>query len=403
MYLKHLSLENFRNYARLELALPPGPSVVVGGNAQGKTNLLESIYYLATTKSFRASTDREVINWLANDQDPAFARLVGTCERERGPVEVEVVVKAERPSANGEQSSTTTKRIRVNKAVRRAFDLIGQINVVMFTPQDIDLVSGSPLLRRRYIDVTISQVDNQYFRTLARYNKVVLQRNHLLRHIRDRHTRPDQLEFWDEEMIKSGSSLVVQRRKAVEELNELAEEYHRHLTGTSERMHVLYRPSVDLERFGEGVIDLMTDPQATVERAFREQLHHLRGRELMQGVSLVGPHRDDMVFLIDGMNVNLFGSRGQQRTVSLSLKLAESDYLCRHAGEEPILLLDDVLSELDEARRNFLAQTVRNGQQVILTGTDLHAFPAGLVRGAQVFEVCNGAVTVLDRIATGQE
>jgi DNA replication and repair protein RecF len=326
-----------------------------------------------------------------------FARLVGLCERTRGQIEVEVTVKADRPDLlAADAPALTSKRIRLNKSVRRAIDLIGQINVVMFTPEDIELVSGSPLLRRRYIDVTISQIDTQYCRTLGHYNKVLVQRNHLLRHIRDRRTRPEQTEFWDEEVIKAGTFLTVQRRRAVEELNELAEGYHRQLTGTGERLAVLYKPSVDLERHQADAVNLMADPSATVGRAFREQMRQNRPRELAQGVSLVGPHRDDLQFLIDGMNVNLFGSRGQQRTVSLSLKLAESDYLRRHAGEEPILLLDDALSELDEARRNFVAATVKKGQQVILTGTDLSAFPTRFLGDAQILRVENGAVAPLD-------
>jgi DNA replication and repair protein RecF len=262
----------------------------------------------------------------------------------------------------------------------------------MFTPQDIGLVTGSPLLRRRYLDVTISQVDHQYVRTLAHYNKVLLQRNSLLRQVRDHHARADQLEFWDEEMVKSGAPLLLRRRRAVEELGELAEGFHRQLTGTSERLRMLYRPSLDVEGVLNGVADVMADPTPTVARAFREQLHRGRGREVAQGMSLLGPHRDDLVFLIDQVNVNLYGSRGQQRTVALSLKLAESSFLQGHAGEKPILLLDDVLSELDEPRRNFLVDTIHNGQQVLVTGTDTHAFPPAFLERATRFDVRAGSI-----------
>ncbi len=392
MHLAHLSLENFRNYARLELDLPAGVVVLVGGNAQGKTNLLEAIYYLATSRSFRASSDREIVNWLAWEQEPAYARLAGRCERAGGPVEVEIAVRLERPQlANPEAGPTTVKRIRVNKTARRAIDLIGQINVVMFTPQDIDLVGGAPLLRRRYLDVTLSQMDPQYCRALARYNKVLLQRNHLLRQVRDQRARADQLEFWDEEMVKAGALITLRRRRAVEELNALAEHYHRQLTGTSERLRVLYRPSLEVDLFPEGA-DPAADPSATVARAFRDLLRRGRPRDVAQGVSLVGPHRDDLSFLIDQVNVNLYGSRGQQRTVSLSLKLAESRFLHEHAGEKPILLLDDLLSELDEPRRNFVVDALKNGQQVLVTGTDLHAFPSHFLAEATLLRVCNGTI-----------
>lgn len=393
MRLTHLSLENFRNYARLEIDLPAGVSVLLGDNAQGKTNLLEAIYYLATSKSFRATSDREVINWLALEQLPAYARLEGLCERASGPVEVEIALRADRSDGQpGESTAGILKRIRVNKSPRRALDLIGQINVVMFTPQDIGLVSGAPLLRRRFLDVTISQIDHHYVRALSHYGKVLLQRNHLLRQVRDRHTKPDQLEFWDEELVKAGTQITLRRRKVVEELNELSESYHRQLTGTGEHLRVTYRPSLDLEAYLEGVADLMADPTPTVARAFREHLRRGQAKEIAQGVSLLGPHRDDLCFLIDQVNVNLYGSRGQQRTVSLSLKLAESAFLQGHSGEKPILLLDDVLSELDEPRRNFVVETIHNGQQVLVTGTDTHAFPAAFLDRATIFAVRAGAI-----------
>lgn len=393
MYLTHLSLENFRNYARLDLDLPAGVSVLLGDNAQGKTNLLEAIFYLATSKSFRATSDREIVNWLAMETPPAYCRLVGCCERKRGPVEVEVALRVDRPEiGNGDGAKGILKRIRVNKTPRRALDLIGQINVVMFTPQDIGLVTGSPLLRRRYLDVTVSQVDQQYVRALAHYNKVILQRNHLLRQVRDRHARADQLEFWDEEMVKAGTYITLRRHKAVEELNELAEGFHRQLTGTGERLRMTYRPSVEVEAVLNGVAEVLADPSPTLSRAFREQLRRAHAREVAQGASLLGPHRDDLVFLIDQVNVNLYGSRGQQRTVSLSLKMAESSFLEGHAGEKPILLLDDVLSELDEPRRNFVVDAIGNGQQVLVTGTDTHAFPPAFLEKAARFHVRAGAI-----------
>ena len=392
MRLAHLSLENFRNYVRLEIDLPAGVGVLVGGNAQGKTNLLEAVYYLATTKSFRATSDREIINWLATEQSPSYARLAGRCERARGAAEVEIAVRLDRPAA-GDAAPAVAKRIRINKTAKRAIDLIGQVNVVMFTPQDIDIVSGAPLLRRRFLDMTIAQVDGEYCRTLAHYNKVLLQRNHLLRQIRDRRARPDQLEFWDEEMVKAGSLLTLRRRRAVVELDELAEDYHRRLTGTGERLRMIYRPSVDLSPHLDGVVDLMADPSATVGRAFADHLHRSRAREVAQGMSLLGPHRDDLLFLIDEASVNAYGSRGQQRTVSLSLKLAESSFLHEHAGEKPILLLDDVLSELDEPRRHFVVEAIKNGQQVLVTGTDLRAFPRRFLAEATVFGVNNGTIS----------
>lgn len=393
MHLSHLSLENFRNYSRLELDLPPGTAVVFGRNAQGKTNLLESIYYLATSKSFRASSDKEVINWLAQGEEPAYSRLVGLCQRAAGPAEIEIALRLERGElGGGEQLPSLSKRIRVNKVARRAIDLIGQMTVVNFSPQDIEIVDGAPQLRRRYLDVTISQVDSEYCRTLAHYNKVVLQRNHLLRQMRDRRAKGDQLEFWDEEMAKDGAFIAQERRRATEELNELAGEFHRRLTGTAERLRLAYRPGFAWKPALESVTDVMSSPAAALARSLREQMRRLQAREVAQGVSLLGPHRDDLAFVIDQASVTLYGSRGQQRTVALSLKLAESAYLQRHTGEKPILLLDDVLSELDQERRDFVVETIKDGQQVVLTGTELRAVPRALLAEATLLEIAKGAV-----------
>ncbi|MHB1132887.1 MAG: DNA replication/repair protein RecF [Chloroflexota bacterium] len=393
MHLAYISLENFRNYSRLELDLPPGLAVVYGRNAQGKTNLLEAIYYLATSKSFRAGSDREIVNWLALSQEPAYTRLVGRCERRGGVVEIEVAVRLDRGDPTAlEQTALTSKRIRINKVARRAIDLIGQMTVVHFTPQDIEIVEGAPQLRRRFLDITISQVDSEYCRTLAHYNKVVLQRNHLLRQIRERHARADQLEFWDEELARAGAFIAVRRGRAVEEINELAAEYHHSLTGTTERLRVTYKPGFDWRPDAAAAAEVMADPTATLARSLREQVRRLQAREIMQGVSLLGPHRDDLAFAIDQANVTLYGSRGQQRTVAVSLKLAESTYLERQGGEKPLLLLDDVLSELDELRRNFLVEAISNGQQVVLTGTELGAIPSALLAQATLLEVANGAV-----------
>ncbi|MCL4464668.1 MAG: DNA replication/repair protein RecF [Chloroflexi bacterium] len=393
MHLSHLSLENFRNYSRLELDLPPGTAVVFGRNAQGKTNLLESIYYLATSKSFRASSDKEVINWLAQGEEPAYSRLVGLCQRAAGPAEIEIALRLERGElGGGEQLPSLSKRIRVNKVARRAIDLIGQMTVVNFSPQDIEIVDGAPQLRRRYLDVTISQVDSEYCRTLAHYNKVVLQRNHLLRQMRDRRAKGDQLEFWDEEMAKDGAFIAQERRRATEELNELAGEFHRRLTGTAERLRLTYRPGFAWKPALESVTDVMSSPAAALARSLREQMRRLQAREVAQGVSLLGPHRDDLAFVIDQASVTLYGSRGQQRTVALSLKLAESAYLQRHTGEKPILLLDDVLSELDQERRDFVVETIKDGQQVVLTGTELRAVPRALLAEATLLEIAKGAV-----------
>ncbi len=439
MYLTHLSLTNFRNYARLELELPSQSVIVVGDNAQGKSNLLESIYFLATARSFRAGSDRELINWLALEGESPFARLVAGIQKEHSVLRVEIAIKEEgkRPNgANGALMPAVSKRVKVNNVARRAIDLIGQVNVVMFSPQDIDLVSGSPQLRRRYLDVTISQVDPRYCRTLAHYNKVLLQRNHLLRQIREKHSNPDQLLFWNQELANAGAYIILQRLETVATLNELAFGLHRKLTGSQERLHIVPRLSLENGVASESVVpsdavspirvikeasgspmgrgtinpmevtpgsiaDMLDQRMhtatleakvAAIAEVFLRQLAHYQQREIAYGVSFVGPHRDDLAFLVDDRDMNTFGSRGQQRTVALSLKLAEMEFMRKRTGEEPILLLDDVASELDAQRRCHVIEAIRTHQQVIMTTTDVHALDGELLTNPRVLRVENGAV-----------
>jgi len=309
MRLTHLSLYNFRNYTRLELDVPPGVTVLLGDNAQGKTNLLEAIYYLATSRSARAGADRELINWLSAEQEPLpYTRLVGRVERASTSLTLEVTVSQQ--SGNGQRFQ---KQVRLNGVGKRAMDLLGQLNVVLFLPQDVDLVSGPPGLRRRYLDATLCQIDPHYCRTLAGYNQVVTQRNALLRDMGERGGDPGQLAFWDERLTSLGSYLVAQRQEAIALLDELAGDVHRRLTDDLERLHLQYFPSIDLQN---------ERTAAHIQAVYETQLKSLRPRELGAGVTLAGPHRDEMRFLIDGMDAGVYSSRGQQRTAALAVKLA---------------------------------------------------------------------------------
>lgn len=375
MQLTHLSLFNFRNYVRLELDLTPGITVLLGDNAQGKTNLLEAIYYLATSRSPYAGADRELINWLSVEQEPLpYARLVGRVARGGNTALLEITVIQQ--SENG---SRYQKQMRLNGVGKRAMDLLGQLNVVLFLPQDVDLVFGPPSLRRRYLDATLCQIDAHYCRTLAGYNQIVTQRNALLRDIADRGGDQSQLAFWDERLVSLGSYLVAQRREAIAVLDNLARDIHNQLTDGSERLLLQYVPSLDLQ-------DERTPAEVLV--AFEAQLRSLRPRELGAGVTLTGPHRDELRFLINGVDAGVYASRGQQRTAALALKLAEVEMMRRATGEQPVLLLDDVLSELDVHRRQFLIRELTGGQQqAIVTTTDLRSLPDAFLQGCRLWRV----------------
>lgn len=390
MRLTHLSLHNFRNYVRLDLDLEPGVTLLVGDNAQGKTNLLEAIFYLATSRSPQAGADREVVNWLAIEQEPLpYTRLVGKLIRGSGELAIEITLVQQ--ENNGDRYR---KQIRINGVAKRAMDLLGQLNVVLFLPQDIDLVSGSPGGRRRYLDVMLCQVDPAYCRALSRYNQILSQRNALLRDLRERgRNGPEQqMAFWDEQLAEHGSRLVASRGQAVEMLGALAHEVHRELTAGEGRLQTSYEPSLE----AEGLED-----STEIEAAFREQLVSLREREMAAGMTLVGPHRDDVRFLIDeaqqAYDAGVYGSRGQQRTIALALKLAEVEFMRRRTGEQPVLLLDDVLSELDGHRRAFLMHALENGaQQSILTTTDLRFLPPAFLRRCRLWRVVLGRLREIE-------
>ncbi len=381
MRLIHLTLHNVRNYVRLEIDLPPGLTVLWGDNAQGKTNLLEAIYYLATSRSLHAGADRELVNWLAVEQEPLpYARLVGRVARQEGEVSIELTLTRQE---NNE--GRYRKQIRLNGVPRRAMDLLGQLTVVLFMPEDIDLVFGPPSLRRRYLDATLCQIDPAYCQALARYNQVVTQRNALLRDLQERSGDPGQLIFWDERLVEHGAVVIARRQQALLALDGLAHTIHAQLTDGAELLRLRYLPGVRIE--GEETV-------SGIAARFQAQLAAWRGREMAAGMTLLGPHRDEMRFLINKADAGVYGSRGQQRTAALSLKLAEVELMRRETGEFPLLLLDDVLSELDAQRRRFLLAWLDQGpEQAILTTTDLHSLPETFLQHCRLWRVQMGRLS----------
>ena len=398
VYLKHLSLANFRNYVRLELELLPGITLVQGENAQGKTNLLEAIYYLAAARSPYATADRELINWLAEEEDLTFARLVGQTQKADTLQRLEItLLKEPSPEAN---ARSLKKQIRINGVPKRILDLIGQLNVVFFLPQDIDLVAGSPSVRRRYLDATICQFDPVYCRILRRYNRVLTQRNHLLRQLQERRNSPDQLRFWDEKLAEDGTHVVARRREVIAKLGELARAIHLELTGQDEHLSLHYEPSVRMPEKpyqmplglgSEGGLGVRHS-ESSIRESFVRQLQEITREEILRGMSLIGPHRDDVRFLTGGVDMRTYGSRGQQRTVVLAVKLAEAKLLAEETGEQPVMLLDEVMAELDEARRSYLMTAIENSQQAILTTTHWNAYSPEFLAQATLLRVQEGRI-----------
>ncbi len=424
MYCSHLDLTDFRLYERLKLNLPPHLSVFVGDNASGKTSLLEALYFLATTKSQRSSSDAELINTAAVSDlgTPPFTRLVVEVERKRGELNVEIVIaRDEAREVNTLSSGLARKRIRLNKVARRAVDLIGQVNVVMFSPEDMILITSPPANRRRYLDITISQIDHRYMMHLSQYNKVLLQRNALLRQIRERQRNPlnpavkEELRYWDDELTKAGAYIVLRRQDFLIRLAALADPIHAQLMGGGPTLCLDYQsqvaPTARAAMFAElkqprpaatpelpAMIPHATRLSGKVQEEFAAQLASLTVDEARRGVSLLGPHRDDFSFTLghdkEAVDIGTYGSRGQQRTAILAMKLAEVTLMEQESGDTPILLLDDILSELDASRRQFLLDTVqaRSEQQALITETDFDHFTPTFLANASQFRVERGRV-----------
>lgn len=397
MRVRHLSLTNFRLYARLESALPVGPLILVGANAQGKTSLLEALYYLATAQSHHAASDRQLINFLALHEAQPFARIVAEVETRREVRRIEIRLVLD-PIANGE--TRLRKEILLNGVKKRMLDLAGLVNVVLFLPQDMAIVEGAPSDRRRYLDLALSQIDPAYHLALSEYTKVLSQRNALLRQLQDRGGSQDQLDFWDETLCEWAGRVMAVRIEALAELEGIASALHRDLTAGVDSLRLAYHPAFEPLAVPDGQLGLpLTVPvhrvglsAAEIEDRLKLKLRTARSDEIARGMTLFGPHRDEIRFIAGGLDVGTYGSRGQARTAVLALKLAEMEWMRRRSGEWPILLLDEVLAELDARRRRDLLGRLNGAEQCVLTTTDLNLFPPEFRERAAVWTIQNGHV-----------
>ena len=404
MHLTQLSLTNFRNYSRLDLSLPRHMTLLQGENAQGKTNFLEAIHYLITARSSHASTNQQLINWLADEEVLPYARLEGQIERQDAPCRVSITVMKE-PVSNG-QGFRLRRQIELNGLQRMPAQFLGELLVVFFSPHDIDLVDGSPSGRRRFLDVALCQLDSQYCQSLRRYNATLAQRNSLLRYLRRGRGRRSELEVWDEQLISPGAYLIAHRWHAVDALDRLSQPFHGKLTDGQERLGLYYAPSFDPTQAPPlnyqlplpfGVLRTQREAWSGLQSndiaaAFREKLRNVRKQEIEQGVTLIGPQRDDIHFLVNGVDMTTYGSRGQQRTTALSLQLAQHALMIDERGEEPILLLDDVMSELDNRRRTALMALIDGTGQVIITTTTWEDFPPDFLTRTHCLTVRAGQI-----------
>jgi DNA replication and repair protein RecF len=383
--LERLEVSDYRNIHRLDISLPGGLGVFVGNNAEGKSNLLEAVYLLATMRGVRAETDAQLIRREALDDVLPAARVVGHAASREGPVKVEVTVVA-RPGASG---PVATKTVKVNGVAKRLSDAVGRLTAVLFTAEDLDMIVGAPSLRRRYIDMTLMQADSRYAAARSRFERVLTQRNHLLRRIRETAASPDELPFWDSELAQYGGLLFQRRASTLARIGEMAKTAHAALA-PGEHLAVAYRP-----RLEPLTVPLAGATEDEAAEAYAGALRAGAARDIAAGMTLQGPHRDDIHFSLNGMGAAGFASRAQQRTIALSLRLAEVRFLHDCRGEAPLLLLDDVLSEMDAGRRDSVMAGMSDVEQMLVTGTDWDRFPEAFLAEASRFQVAAGSVQPL--------
>ncbi len=397
MYLKHLSLTNFRSLTRLDAELPRRTVLLVGGNAQGKTSVLEAIYFLAAFTSFQTHVDRQIVNFHEAKNPLAVTRLVAEYQRGKTKHRLEARIILEPTGSNGQR---LRKEILLDGAKRHANDVIGHFNAVIFVPQMSQIIEGGPDERRRYLNLALAQAVPAYARVLSEYNQALTQRNALLKTLYERSGDANQLQVWDEALVKLGAQIILWRIQAVQEIERFASRIHHELTRGTEVLRLAYEPAYDPLPKPEMQMGLKLDMPVDrsdleldeIQNGFLARLKTLRSEEIARGVTTIGPHRDDLRFIINKADVGDYGSRGQMRTTLLALKLAEVEWMKERTSEWPVILFDEVMAELDVNRRADLLKYVNKEQQVLFTTTDTNSFAPEFVEQAEIWGVSGGVV-----------
>ena len=357
MFIESIELLNYRNYKQLHMDFHSGTNVLYGDNAQGKTNILEAVYVCSTTKSHKGSKDKEIVRF---GEEESHIKM--TVRRDGIPYRIDMHLKKNR-----------TKGVAVNGVpIKKASELFGIVNVIFFSPEDLNIIKNGPAERRRFLDLELCQLNKVYVYDLVQYNRVVVQRNRLLKEMDSDPSLKETLNIWDSQLVRFGSELIRLRTRFVEELNELIREIHFHLSGEREELEIRYEPNV-------------------MPETFVAELSRNRNQELRQRLTLTGPHRDDLNFIVNGADIRKFGSQGQQRTAALSLKLSEIELVKRTVKDYPVLLLDDVLSELDGKRQEHLLSEISH-IQTLITCTGLDEFVNSRFQMDKIFKIVEGTV-----------
>ncbi|MCF1616966.1 DNA replication/repair protein RecF [Tetragenococcus koreensis] len=366
MRLNNLHIRNFRNYDELSLDFHKNVVIFMGENAQGKTNLLESIYALALTRSHRTNNEQELIQW---EKEQAFIKGNVQKEYTKVPLELFLTKKGRKTKVNHMEQ-------------KKLSSYIGQLNVILFAPEDLSLVKGSPQGRRKFLDMEIGQIDPVYLYESAQYQKILKQRNQYLKQLAE-HKQTDELylDILSEQLIDHGSKVLFARQQFVKQLEYWANQLHQKISQSKEHLTIIYRSSIPGDHWAD---------EQTVKETYAQEIEQVKGKERLRQVTLAGPHRDDMSFLVNEKDVQTFGSQGQQRTTALSVKLAEIDLIKEETGEYPVLLLDDVMSELDDSRQLHLLETIEGKIQTYLTTTTLKQVKDKMSVEPEIFYIRQG-------------
>lgn len=372
MIIKSIELENFRNYSALELSFDKGTNILYGDNAQGKTNILEAIYVSATTKSHKGSKDRDIVRF---EEEEAHIRTY---------IDVDMLERR----VDMHLRKNKSKGIAIDgQKIKKASDLLGLLNVVFFSPEDLSIIKSGPSERRRFVDMELCQLDQFYLYNLNHYNKIVNQRNKLLKDLYMNPSLKETLNIWDSQLVSFGSKIIERRILFVEQLNEIIGNIHKTLSGEKEELVIKYEPDIPLNEK-----DIESHNLQSIVDGFESKLNANKDRDIKLKMTSAGPHRDDFSFIVNGIDIRRFGSQGQQRTAALSLKLSEIELVKKITNDTPVLLLDDVLSELDSSRQNYLLNSIGN-IQTIITCTGLDEFINNRFEINKVYKVTNGVVS----------
>lgn len=398
MHLNRLSLTNFRTFSRLDLDIPREILLLVGGNAQGKTTLLEAIYFLSTFTSFHASSDRQLINFTLPENALTVGRIVGEFSRQDSDHRLEVRLIREPNGTNG--NTRFRKEVLLDGVKRKINQVVGQLNAVIFLPQMARIIEEGPSERRRYLDMVISQVSPRYVQHLSDYSATLTQRNALLKQLAERGGDLDQLAVWDGMLARHGAFIMKERIRTIRELEEEAKSLHYDLTDGKEVLRLDYQPAYDPIAVTNGQMALPVSTVADrsgidikeIENGMLTALRKLQREEIARGSTTIGPHRDELRFLSNQVDLGDYGSRGQGRTALLALKLAEVNWLKQRTGEWPVLLLDEIMSELDTTRRSDLLASLSECDQAILTSADLSMFEPDFVQTHHIWRVEGGMI-----------